>query len=203
MLATPNNHCSLTCHLLPVVAPLQVLRVIPYSAAQLYSYEVFKRWFADDEGHLSVHRRLAAGACAVRAGRRRRGKRAFQSAHMSCVFSQALVTAASRHLQAPPAGMAQARPPCRHQAHAHVSKFPAADCWHGSAHPALPCPAASPPPYPKGMVATLLTHPLDTLRLRLAVDPKLRGVAGTVAVLLKEGRGAAFYRGLGASMLGG
>ncbi|KAL4451750.1 hypothetical protein ABPG75_007412 [Micractinium tetrahymenae] len=95
----------------------QVLRVVPYSAAQFYSYEVFKRWFADEEGHLSVRRRLAAGACA-------------------------------------------------------------------------------------GMVATLLTHPLDTLRLRLAVDPNLRGVGGTVAVLLKEGRGAAFYRGLGASMLG-
>ncbi len=94
-----------------------MLRVVPYSAAQFYSYEVFKRWFADDEGNLSVHRRLAAGACA-------------------------------------------------------------------------------------GMVATLLTHPLDTLRLRLAVDPNLRGVGGTVAVLLKEGKGAAFYRGLGASMLG-
>lgn len=95
----------------------QVLRVVPYSAAQFYSYEVFKRWFADEDGELSVHRRLAAGACA-------------------------------------------------------------------------------------GMVATLLTHPLDTLRLRLAVDPNLRGVGGTVAVLLKEGKGAAFYRGLGASMLG-
>lgn len=95
----------------------QVLRVVPYSAAQFYSYEVFKRWFSDEEGNLSVHRRLAAGACA-------------------------------------------------------------------------------------GMVATLLTHPLDTLRLRLAVDPNLRGVGGTVAALLKEGKGAAFYRGLGASMLG-
>lgn len=91
--------------------------MVPYSAAQFYSYEVFKRWFADEDGELSVHRRLAAGACA-------------------------------------------------------------------------------------GMVATLLTHPLDTLRLRLAVDPNLRGVGGTVAVLLKEGKGAAFYRGLGASMLG-
>lgn len=47
-----------------------------------------------------------------------------------------------------------------------------------------------------------LTYPLDTLRLRLAVDPKLRGVGGAIAVLLKEGSGAAFYRGLGASMLG-
>lgn len=97
--------------------PPQVLRVVPYSAAQLYSYEVFKKLFQDEEGGLSVQRRLLAGACA-------------------------------------------------------------------------------------GMSATLLTYPLDTLRLRLAVDPKLRGVRGAVAVLLKEGSGAAFYRGLGASMLG-
>ncbi|KAI7839404.1 hypothetical protein COHA_006805 [Chlorella ohadii] len=95
----------------------QVLRVVPYSAAQLYSYEVFKKLFQNDEGHLSVQRRLLAGACA-------------------------------------------------------------------------------------GMAATLLTYPLDTLRLRLAVDPNLRGVRGAVAVLLREGSGAAFYRGLGASMLG-
>ncbi len=47
-----------------------------------------------------------------------------------------------------------------------------------------------------------LTYPLDTLRLRMAVDPKLRGLGGAVSVLLKEGSGAAFYRGLGASMLG-
>ena len=44
---------------------LQVLRVIPYSAAQLYSYELFKRYFRDPEsGSLSVRCRLAAGACA-------------------------------------------------------------------------------------------------------------------------------------------
>jgi hypothetical protein len=52
-------------------------------------------------------------------------------------------------------------------------------------------------------VVLQLTYPLDTLRLRLAVDPKLRGVGGAITVLLKEGSGAAFYRGLGASMLGG
>ncbi|KAL4856149.1 putative envelope ADP [Chlorella vulgaris] len=95
----------------------QVLRVVPYSAAQLCSYELFKKLFQDEEGTLTVQRRLAAGACA-------------------------------------------------------------------------------------GMTATLLTYPLDTLRLRLAVDPKLRGVGGAITVLLKEGSGAAFYRGLGASMLG-
>lgn len=42
----------------------QVLRVIPYSAAQLYSYELFKRCFQDRKGELSVQRRMAAGACA-------------------------------------------------------------------------------------------------------------------------------------------
>ncbi len=46
-------------------APVQVLRVIPYSAVQLYSYELFKRRFQDpDTGSLSVQSRLAAGACA-------------------------------------------------------------------------------------------------------------------------------------------
>lgn len=42
----------------------QVLRVVPYSAAQLYSYEVFKGLFQDEDGTLSVQRRLAAGAAA-------------------------------------------------------------------------------------------------------------------------------------------
>lgn len=42
----------------------QVLRVVPYSAAQLYSYEVFKTFLTDENGNLSVHRRFAAGACA-------------------------------------------------------------------------------------------------------------------------------------------
>lgn len=54
--------------------------MVPYSAAQLYSYEVFKKLFADEEGHLSVQRRLAAGACAgmaatlVRARAARQGR---------------------------------------------------------------------------------------------------------------------------------
>lgn len=42
----------------------QVLRVVPYSAAQLYSYEVFKAWLTDENGQLSVQKRFAAGACA-------------------------------------------------------------------------------------------------------------------------------------------
>ena len=96
----------------------QVLRVVPYSAAQLYSYECYKSFFADKEtGELSVYRRLAAGACA-------------------------------------------------------------------------------------GMTATILTHPLDTLRLRIAVDPKCKTLLGAVAILAKEGGLPAFYRGLGASMAG-
>jgi solute carrier family 25 phosphate transporter 23/24/25/41 len=41
-----------------------VLRVVPYSAAQLYSYELFKKSFQDKNGKLSVTKRLAAGACA-------------------------------------------------------------------------------------------------------------------------------------------
>lgn len=36
--------------------------------------------------------------------------------------------------------------------------------------------------------APQLTHPLDTLRLRIAVDPKCRTLGGAVAVLLREGR---------------
>lgn len=60
----------------------------------------------------------------------------------------------------------------------------------------------SPAPHHAHPATLQLTYPLDTLRLRLAVDPRLRGVGGAVSVLLKEGSGAAFYRGLGASMLG-
>lgn len=95
----------------------QVLRVVPYSAAQLYSYEVFKHWFSDKEGNLSVQNRLAAGAAA-------------------------------------------------------------------------------------GMTATLLTHPLDTLRLRLAVDPNSPTLVAAIRALAREGGLAAFYRGLGASLAG-
>ncbi|KAK9836298.1 hypothetical protein WJX81_003355 [Elliptochloris bilobata] len=95
----------------------QILRVVPYSATQLYSYEVLKRAFADRDGKLSVPARLGAGACA-------------------------------------------------------------------------------------GMTATLVTYPLDTLRLRLAVDPAVRSLRGAALALLREGSYAAFFRGLGASMLG-
>lgn len=40
----------------------QVLRVIPYSAAQLCGYELLKRCLADEQGRLSVERKLLAGA---------------------------------------------------------------------------------------------------------------------------------------------
>ena len=53
-----------------------------------------------------------------------------------------------------------------------------------------------------GIVILQLTYPLDMLRFRIAVDPSCRTISGAVATLLKEGRGAAFYRGLGASLLG-
>ena len=48
-----------------------------------------------------------------------------------------------------------------------------------------------------------LTYPLDTLRLRLAVDPSVAGMRGAAAALMREGRGLAFYRGLGVALIGG
>ena len=54
-----------------------------------------------------------------------------------------------------------------------------------------------------GMHATCqVTYPLDTLRLRLAVDPSLRGVGAATVALLREGGAPAFYRGLGIALLG-
>ena len=46
------------------------------------------------------------------------------------------------------------------------------------------------------------TYPLDTLRLRLAVDPGSRSVRGAAAALMREGSHGAFFRGLGASLVG-
>lgn len=43
----------------------QVLRVLPYSACQLYAYDYLKKLFKDEKGELSVPRRLAAGAGAA------------------------------------------------------------------------------------------------------------------------------------------
>ncbi|KAK4748214.1 hypothetical protein SAY87_014800 [Trapa incisa] len=42
----------------------QVIRVIPYSAVQLFAYEFYKKLFKGKDGELSVIGRLAAGACA-------------------------------------------------------------------------------------------------------------------------------------------
>ncbi|KAL3638052.1 hypothetical protein CASFOL_018065 [Castilleja foliolosa] len=44
--------------------PLVVIRVIPYSAVQLFAYEAYKKLFQGKDGELSVIGRLAAGACA-------------------------------------------------------------------------------------------------------------------------------------------
>ncbi|XP_042514348.1 thylakoid ADP,ATP carrier protein, chloroplastic-like [Macadamia integrifolia] len=42
----------------------QVIRIIPYSAVQLFSYEFYKKLFRGENEELSVIGRLAAGACA-------------------------------------------------------------------------------------------------------------------------------------------
>lgn len=43
---------------------MQILRVVPYSATQLYSYEVLKRRFQNEKGELKISARLAAGGLA-------------------------------------------------------------------------------------------------------------------------------------------
>lgn len=45
-------------------ARAQVVRVIPYSAAQLCGYELFKKLYLNEAGELPMHRKLAAGASA-------------------------------------------------------------------------------------------------------------------------------------------
>ncbi|XVF76813.1 hypothetical protein PTKIN_Ptkin13bG0297200 [Pterospermum kingtungense] len=42
----------------------QVIRIVPYSAVQLFAYETYKKLFRGKDGELSVIARLAAGACA-------------------------------------------------------------------------------------------------------------------------------------------
>ena len=46
------------------------------------------------------------------------------------------------------------------------------------------------------------TYPLDTLRLRLAVDPGSITMRGAAATLLREGSQGAFFRGLGTGLAG-
>uniref|UniRef100_A0A6V7QWS0 Uncharacterized protein n=1 Tax=Ananas comosus var. bracteatus TaxID=296719 RepID=A0A6V7QWS0_ANACO len=95
----------------------QVIRIIPYSAVQLFSYEVYKKLFRKKDGELSVLGRLVAGACA-------------------------------------------------------------------------------------GMTSTLVTYPLDVLRLRLAVEPGSRTMSQVALNMLREEGLASFYGGLGPSLIG-
>jgi solute carrier family 25 phosphate transporter 23/24/25/41 len=144
----------------------QVLRVVPYSAAQLYSYEVFKQRFVDEDGKLTVPRRLAAGAAAG--------------------MTATIVS------PAPPRRAARPR------------RVMCAVCGPMP----LPAPTRCPPPHLRlspfapRQHTPQLTHPLDTLRLRMAVDPGCKTLLGAIRVLAREGSGPAFYRGLGASMAG-
>ncbi|PON51164.1 Mitochondrial carrier protein [Parasponia andersonii] len=95
----------------------QVIRIIPYSAVQLFAYETYKKLFRGKDGELSVIGRLAAGACA-------------------------------------------------------------------------------------GMTSTFITYPLDVLRLRLAVEPGYRTMSEIALNMLREEGVAAFYYGLGPSLIG-
>ncbi|GLT89432.1 hypothetical protein SLE2022_074120 [Rubroshorea leprosula] len=95
----------------------QVIRILPYSAVQLFAYETYKKLFKGKDGELSVIGRLAAGACA-------------------------------------------------------------------------------------GMTSTFVTYPLDVLRLRLAVEPGYRTMSEVALNMLREEGVAAFYYGLGPSLLG-
>lgn len=150
--------------------------MVPYSAAQLYSYEVFKRWFQDTDGNLSVQRRLAAGACA-----------GMTATIVSGDFVAARDPVCLRGVKA------------WHRAFGVCIAFGSCSWWVEGEVAVCPTPR---PGCPTLLPAPQLTYPLDTLRLRIAVDPKCRTLGGAVAVLLQEGKGAAFYRGLGASMLG-
>ena len=96
----------------------QVLRVLPYSALNLYGYEQFKRAFKCEEVEKwQVAKRLAAGASA-------------------------------------------------------------------------------------GMLATVVTYPLDTIRLRMAVDSSIKSMPQAIRLLGKEQGMMAFYRGVGPAMIG-
>lgn len=52
------------------------------------------------------------------------------------------------------------------------------------------------------MPCVQVTYPLDTLRLRIAVDPSMRGIRGASKALFREGSYSAFFRGLTASLIG-
>ncbi|KAF3787969.1 putative envelope ADP TP carrier protein [Nymphaea thermarum] len=94
----------------------QVMRIIPYSAVQLFSYEAYKKLIKGQDKELSIAGRLVAGACA-------------------------------------------------------------------------------------GMTATLITYPLDVLRLRLAVEPGCKTMTQVALAMLRDEGWASFYSGLGPSLL--
>eukprot|EP00004_Rigifila_ramosa_P003980 TRINITY_DN14363_c0_g1_i1.p1 TRINITY_DN14363_c0_g1~~TRINITY_DN14363_c0_g1_i1.p1 ORF type:complete len:301 (+),score=85.96 TRINITY_DN14363_c0_g1_i1:1-903(+) len=97
---------------------VNVIRVVPYSAAQMMSYEQYKMMLLrEDQKDLSIPQRLFAGACA-------------------------------------------------------------------------------------GMTGTALTHPLDTLRLRLAVNTELTGVIQASKYMYQKEGLVSFWRGIGPTLVG-
>lgn len=53
-----------------------------------------------------------------------------------------------------------------------------------------------------GMIATIATYPLDTVRLRMAVDASIKSMPQAIRLLSREGGVLAFYRGVGPAMIG-
>ena len=53
-----------------------------------------------------------------------------------------------------------------------------------------------------GMIATIATYPLDTVRLRMAVDASIKSMPQAIKLLGREGGFLAFYRGVGPAMIG-
>lgn len=95
-----------------------IIRIFPYSAGQLMANDQYKRLLASDDGHLTVGRRLLAGACA-------------------------------------------------------------------------------------GMTATALTHPLDTVRLRLALpNSGYTGMSNAFSTMLKTEGVRSMYKGLAPTLIG-
>eukprot|EP00878_Enallax_costatus_P046013 GHUV01055581.1.p1 GENE.GHUV01055581.1~~GHUV01055581.1.p1 ORF type:complete len:258 (+),score=54.84 GHUV01055581.1:106-879(+) len=97
---------------------VNIIRIFPYSAAQLAANDSYKRLLADDHGELTVPRRLLAGACA-------------------------------------------------------------------------------------GMTATALTHPLDTVRLRLALpNHPYKGAIDAASSMVRTEGVKSFYKGLAPTLVG-
>lgn len=70
--------------------------------------------------------------------------------------------------------------------------------YTGKEHPTVPerlcCGAIA------GMMASFVTHPLDVVRTRMAVQPELQGITHTFATLWAEGQVSALYKGLGPTL---